>query len=473
MFIYIITDFFRIQKSQPTPEELFNMSSADVAQVDYGANRQLMEKSMAYPNEKGYSRFGFVKKVEQQTMQTPTGLEPILQQTYMEKRVERDSVAEKVVKNFSVTELNDNSGRATRVTISEQQFDPDYGLSSEGKDITTVKETISVTPSYTSTARDVIHETFIPKIDINPMELAKMVEDETQDVENTLKMVPPDLTLQEDRYASKKRLQKLRLNTDSMKLLEESVINPAPSADEAMTETPPEALATIMHTIESGVTPECAPDQVFHTLFEEKTTEQSVILSSIGPGPLQDVVVPQVLTKNIHKESMSPNLTDLTNIFRNVTDAKDWPPVDIFASVMDDNAKSPKKETKTRPFKPLQDEEVPWADEDLEPLVNIVGAEPAVVLDPANVPDLETSENLEKELTNGIEYFVDADPVQYMSRVQLRGTQPPLWFPGYIYALPEFPDVVKIARSPDEVLFASWKSCQPKIIPDESISILH
>lgn len=48
-----------------------------------------------------------------------------------------------------------------------------------------------------------------------------MVEDENQDVENTLKMVPPDLTLREDRIAIKKRLEKLRLTSESMLLLEE------------------------------------------------------------------------------------------------------------------------------------------------------------------------------------------------------------------------------------------------------------
>jgi len=48
-----------------------------------------------------------------------------------------------------------------------------------------------------------------------------------------------------------------------------------------------------------------------------------------------------------------------------------------------------------------------------------------------------------------------------------------LIFSGYIYTLPEFPDVVKLARSPDEVFIAAWKSCQPKLIPDESISILN
>lgn len=55
-----------------------------------------------------------------------------------------------------------------------------------------------------------------------------------------------------------------------------------PTADEVIVETPPEALANIMHTVESGVTPECPPDQIFHTLFEEKTNEQSVILRYTG-----------------------------------------------------------------------------------------------------------------------------------------------------------------------------------------------
>lgn len=55
------------------------------------------------------------------------------------------------------------------------------------------------------------------------------------------------------------------------------------------------------------------------------------------------MVIPQVLTKDIHKESMTPDLTDLTTLYKNVTDAKDWPPVDIFASVMDDAAKSLEK----------------------------------------------------------------------------------------------------------------------------------
>ncbi|XP_076266607.1 uncharacterized protein LOC143200126 [Rhynchophorus ferrugineus] len=227
-----------------------------------------------------------------------------------------------------------------------------------------------------------------------------------------------------------------------------------------------------MHTVESGVAPECAPDQVFHTLFEDKPTEQSVVLSSIGPGPLQDVVVPQQLILDLQKEPLSTDLNKLTDIYKNVTDAEDWPHVDVFASVMEEEQKHPNKGVQSRPFKPIADEEVPWGEEDLEPLVNIVGAEPVSVLDPFNVSELQESGNFEKELTHGIEYFIDADPVQYMSRVQLRGSHPPPWFPGYIYALPDFPDIVKVARNPDEVFLGSWKACQPKILPEESITIM-
>lgn len=50
-----------------------------------------------------------------------TGTERLLQQTYSEKRVERDDVSERVVKNFAITDMDDKAG-GTRVTISEQQL---------------------------------------------------------------------------------------------------------------------------------------------------------------------------------------------------------------------------------------------------------------------------------------------------------------------------------------------------------------
>lgn len=56
---------------------------------------------------------------------------------------------------------------------------------------------------------------------MSPAEVAQLVEEEKEDVENTLKMVPVDLVLEPGKYEIKQRLQKLRLNSESMALLEQ------------------------------------------------------------------------------------------------------------------------------------------------------------------------------------------------------------------------------------------------------------
>lgn len=56
---------------------------------------------------------------------------------------------------------------------------------------------------------------------MSPAEVAQLVEEEKEDVENTLKMVPADLNLEPGRYEIKQRLHKLRLNSESMALLEQ------------------------------------------------------------------------------------------------------------------------------------------------------------------------------------------------------------------------------------------------------------
>ncbi|XP_066149468.1 uncharacterized protein [Euwallacea fornicatus] len=440
---------------------MLNVSSSEVPFSQEGTVDENFQKSEMQSDYRIFSRSQYIQEIQKQPAKiTSSGMEPLLQQTFSGTRVKRDEVTKKVVKNLAVDKMNEKEKKGAKVIISMQQLNPDY-------------ETLSVTPSYLSSPKDVVHEEARPKLHMEYHELAKMVKEESQDVENILKIVPPDLPLREDRYALKQRVQRLRLNAESVMFLEESIINHTPTADEAIVETPPEVLACIMHTVESGVAPECPPDQIFHTLFEETSTEHSIVLSSVSPGLLQDVLVPQQLAKEIHKESVTAGLINLIDIYKNVSEAEDWPAMDVFNVVMDDAARKPSKEHPTVPFKPLQNEEMPWADEDLEPIVNIVGAEPAIVLQPAYVPDLESSGNLESVMSRGIEYFVEADPVQYISKVQLRGSQPPTWFPGYILALPEFPGVVKLARNPDEVFTSSWKSCHPKLIPDESISILH
>lgn len=36
-------------------------------------------------------------------------------------------------------------------------------------------------------------------------------------------------------------------------------------------------------------------------------------------------------------------------------------------------------------------------------------------------------------------------------------------------ALPDFPEIIKIAKSPDEVYASAWKAVQPKYFDEESL----
>lgn len=105
---------------------------------------------------------------------------------------------------------------------------------------------------------------------MNPHHINRLIKEETEDVETTLKMVPPDLaTTSLEKFPLKKKLQNLRLNAEPVSILTESVIHPAPTADEVDAEAPPEILASVMDAVEKGATPATAPNQIFNSLFPE------------------------------------------------------------------------------------------------------------------------------------------------------------------------------------------------------------
>lgn len=62
--------------------------------------------------------------------------------------------------------------------------------------------------------------------------------------------------------------------------------------------------------------------------------------------------------------------------------------------------------------------------------IEAVGAVPRENMFAANVLETTQAGNMNEEVSKGIEYFIDCNPLQYCSRVQLRGSQPPPWFPG-------------------------------------------
>lgn len=60
-----------------------------------------------------------------------------------------------------------------------------------------------------------------------------------------------------------------------------------------------------------------------------------------------------------------------------------------------------------------------------------VGAHPSYSMHPINIIQSASQGTLFRETTDGVEYILDCQPLQHFSRVQLRGSQPPSWFPGF------------------------------------------
>nr|CAH7725451.1 unnamed protein product [Callosobruchus chinensis] len=394
---------------------------------------ELCNQSQVHPGEKVTVKDRKTATTCPEKIDTPAGREQVLQKAILEQRLERDETGEKMVKSLKVSDFNEQKGKMDMVEVNIQQLDPHYGRTDGGKDVIGVTSTVSITPSYKTYSKECVRVSTgptEPEIDMTPEEVAQMVAEEKEDVENTLKMVPPELVLIPGKYEMKRRLHNLRLHSESMALLEQSIINPQPTADEAQEESTPEIMSTIMHTIETGVSPQSAPDQVFNSLFQENANEQFIKLSSVSPGPMQDVVVPGEMPKDIHKEALSGVMGLLAERIANIASPEQGPQFDLFDKTVDAASKAPEKgKTTPRSFQPITDETSPWANANLEPLVNLVGAEPVDVLDPLNSEEVDI-DDLIKEMGNGVELFLDANPVQYMSRVQLRGSRLPSYFPG-------------------------------------------
>lgn len=116
----------------------------------------------------------------------------------------------------------------------------------------------------------------------------------------------------------------------------------------------------------------------------------------------------------------------------------------------------------------LTAEEPPWKREDMQPVIDLVGAAPRSTITAVNLSDI-TPTVVHNEVDNVLEYHLIPKQPQYVSKVQLRGSQQPNWFPGYYMALP---DSIKVVKSPCDVLPAAWAAVQPDIFSDDSFLIV-
>ncbi|RZC34903.1 uncharacterized protein BDFB_005477 [Asbolus verrucosus] len=404
---------------------------------------------------------------------TKRGVERVLQQMTMETTVQRSPRAEYIAKTLTGIDV-DPHGRAVQLELTSQQIDPAHATESLGVNATvSVTSSVSVTSGGKQFKKSIKKKTvrdpkLTKKPNINPAHVNRLVKEEAEDVENTLRMVPPDLvSTSVDKYPLKKKLQNLRLNSESIALLEQSVIYPAPTADEIETEAPPEVMASVIHAVEKGATPDSAPNQIFNSLFPD-VQDRRIDVSSVAPGPLQDMVVPttaaQQMTDEVLTEEMERSVLEIQN-------TQELPADDICTQ---NNITAP-MHTSTAEHKipMLLDEEIPpWENANVQKISMLVGGDPIEILDATDVSILETSKDLSMELSKGIDYFIDANTVPYETRVQIRGSKLPEWFPGYMSAFPHLPELVKISRSPSGVLHSAWKAVQPKIFPEESLLIV-
>lgn len=104
-------------------------------------------------------------------------------------------------------------------------------------------------------------------------------------------------------------------------------------------------------------------------------------------------------------------------------------------------------------MKPVSEETPPWEDEgnyykmnpkkliivvflyiyiyiDYQPIANLVGATPSPAAASGFDYSLTEPEKMFPTDTSGLEYILVPQPPSHVSRVQLRGTTKPSWFPG-------------------------------------------
>ncbi|KAK9889540.1 hypothetical protein WA026_006895 [Henosepilachna vigintioctopunctata] len=403
---------------------------------------------------------------------TPAGPQQVIQKVITEKRVERSKCGEVVSRNIKTIELNQATGETIQVEEETQQLNPHF-KANEGpvKETVTIVSERDITEAFESRIENVVRET--TKLDaglgMDLQQVSQLVEEEKEDVENALRINPPELVTQApDKFPLRKKLQTLKLSPENIVLLEEAVVKPPISADDPLPEPSPEVMAQIIDAMDKSMQPKQDTEMTFNSLFTENMEPQAAMLniSSVAPGPLADVVVPSDSVPEIIQEEMLSKSMEEAAILVQTTAVK---PADFNFSVLTPVEPKKKVRKKWERYKMITDEDPPWKVEDILETSAAVGAFPEENLDATNILETTQRGGFSEEIEKGIEYYLECNTLQYFSRVQLRGSQPPPWFPGYIYALSDMSNGVEVGKSPSQVMFAAWRSVQPEVFPNDSI----
>ncbi|KRT83158.1 hypothetical protein AMK59_3909, partial [Oryctes borbonicus] len=316
-----------------------------------------------------------------------------------------------------------------------------------------------------------------PLLNISPEDVERMVEEEAIDVNKTLRLKPLDLKVYSPKsYTTRKREQELKLTYTSVVELQDSIVVPEPSPDQEQEEVQPEMMATIMFTEESKLGLESQPAEMYDLLFPEKRDGTMMTVNSVAPAPLQDILVPHQLPENFHATGATPEIQTAISTVEVKGDSK--PSGNAFCETAGEQTKikniARRKKKKLTDVPLLAEEMPPWGVEDMEPLVEAVGAPLrssliATVSKTGEEEEGEAPPAPPEEEDVAIDYMLQLEPPTHISRVQLRGSTRPSWFQGYYLALPEIPNLVRVEKTAENALVSAWRAVQPNYFPDDSI----
>lgn len=74
------------------------------------------------PKEKSVARATGMSSVAAPVMETPQGPQQVLQQAFLERKVQRDEEAEQISKHLTLIDVNERTGRGRQLELDEQQM---------------------------------------------------------------------------------------------------------------------------------------------------------------------------------------------------------------------------------------------------------------------------------------------------------------------------------------------------------------
>lgn len=279
------------------------------------------------------------------------------------------------------------------------------------------------------------------------------------------------------------KLQRLKKKPQSRRLLEETLDQSIPGEhdDETMKS---DLVASLLDGEERGmIDTSRSPLRTYETLFPPLADEPTVNVSPASPAPLHDIVVPVgeagLEDVAIVTEELSQAMND---------DQGAMPEGNMYAATMarmrDDEGEKRKHEKEKEKERAqeekmrnsgkdkddtyirkgvLQEERAPW-EIALGSLEDLVGGKMSMLSTGETLPSDESI----RATAGRFEYILEYKRPDNYSCVQLRGSQPPIWFPGYYSVFSYNTNYVKLERSPSRTLATAWNLFSPQAIAENS-----